>query len=200
MKLSKHKTETTAVVSDNMKSIMATEKKIKKELKSQHKPKWSDGVEIEPPRLHRDLRLICDNFRISEQSRYRLREWDAASLEDFCLMTDEDYADFILSSARTTGKPIPPLQQRKLRVLLVWARTLVNVNNLTTKNGGDSEEPTSPNNNNSIEESKLKEQDEDDALKTKYKPSSPRKAPTFVKANWEEQFYMVRYLIDCIFI
>ena len=175
---------------------MAAEKKVKKEIKSQHKPTFTpDKVEIEPPRLHRDMRLICDCFRISEQSRYRLREWDAASLEDFCLMTDEDFADFIVSSARI-NKPIPPLQQRKLRVLLVWVRTLVDVDNLSTNYGGDSEEPTSPNNNDSIDESNLKERDEDGALKSKYKTSSPRKrGGTFVKATWEEQFYRVRFTI-----
>ena len=76
------------------------------------------------PRMHRDMRILCDEFRISEQSRLALRKYDATRLEDFCYMTDEDYATMITMQERE-GCPMPPLQQRKIRVLLMWARSLM---------------------------------------------------------------------------
>ena len=76
------------------------------------------------PRMHRDMRILCDEFRISEQSRLALRKYDATRLEDFCYMTDEDYATMIDMQGRE-GCPMPPLQQRKIRVLLMWARSLM---------------------------------------------------------------------------
>lgn len=115
-------------------TMAAEDKKIKKELKKSHvKSSLSSPIteagpsnnikEIEPPRFHRDMRLICDVFRVSEQSRFALRSFDASTLDDFSLMTDEDYADMIVTQARI-GKPIPPLQQRKLRILLSWVQSL----------------------------------------------------------------------------
>ena len=111
--------------------IAITEKKIEKEIKKQqHNNKDDDdgdGKEnepLQPPKFHRDMKLICDAFRVSELSRYALESFDASTLEDFCLMTDEDFADLIVTQARL-GKPIPPLQQRKLRILLSWVQSLM---------------------------------------------------------------------------
>lgn len=95
----------------------------KKEGVSSSPSKRSAGSEIDPPRLHRDMKLICDVFRISEQSRHALRTFDCTVLEDFSFMTDEDFADMIVSRARL-NTPIPPLQQRKLHVLLKWVRSI----------------------------------------------------------------------------
>lgn len=84
---------------------------------------------IVPPRLHHDVKLICNEFGITEQSKYALRRYDATKLEDFCLMTDDDFDELVLTEARM-GRPICPLQQRKLRVLLEWARSLATTGNL----------------------------------------------------------------------
>eukprot|EP00584_Thalassiosira_punctigera_P016885 CAMPEP_0172562422 /NCGR_PEP_ID=MMETSP1067-20121228/96788_1 /TAXON_ID=265564 ORGANISM="Thalassiosira punctigera, Strain Tpunct2005C2" /NCGR_SAMPLE_ID=MMETSP1067 /ASSEMBLY_ACC=CAM_ASM_000444 /LENGTH=105 /DNA_ID=CAMNT_0013352635 /DNA_START=75 /DNA_END=389 /DNA_ORIENTATION=- len=100
--------------------VKKIEKEIQKEQKSHRKSSSPEHEgDIEPPRLHRDMRLICDALRVSERTRYALRSADAAALEDFSLMTDEDFADMVVSQART-GEPLPPLQQRKLWVLLSW--------------------------------------------------------------------------------
>lgn len=37
--------------------------------------------EVELPRLHRDMEMICDVFRVSEQSRNALRSFDCTVLE-----------------------------------------------------------------------------------------------------------------------
>jgi hypothetical protein len=84
---------------------------------------------IGPPRLHHDVKLICSEFGITEQSKYALRRYDATKLEDFCLMTDDDFDELVLTEARM-GRPMCPLQQRKLRVLLEWARSLATTGNL----------------------------------------------------------------------
>ena len=135
-------TATPTIAKTEMKSMIAAEKKVNKETKKEMKNKShhnnksassssspADEKDIEPPRLHRDMRLICDCFRISDQSRYALRSFDASTLEDFSLMTDDDFADLVVTHARI-GKPIPPLQQRKIRVLLTWVQKLANVENL----------------------------------------------------------------------
>ncbi|KAL7524092.1 hypothetical protein ACHAXR_000432 [Thalassiosira sp. AJA248-18] len=160
----------------------AAEKKIKKEMsnmKSSSIPDCSPTKkEIEPPRFHRDMRLICDVFRISEQSRYALRSFDAATLEDFSLMTDEDYADMVVTQARI-GQPLPPLQQRKLRVLLSWVQSMgfeeaVDVSSSPSKAEGFE-----------LRESK---RGNDGVLKASYK-NSPRKEGGAIPADWEKRFY-----------
>jgi len=163
-----------------MKSMLSAEKKLKKEIKShQHKSSApSDVNDIEPPRLHRDMRLICDVFRISEHSRYALRSFDAATLEDFSLMTDEDCADLILTQARI-GRPIPPLQQRKLRVLLTWVRSLTKVENLDK---AEEEVLSSPNTAEGVELS-------EDSKAAKYQVKPRKGSGTFIPATWEETFY-----------
>jgi hypothetical protein len=87
------------------------------------KKTFSNDVGI--PRMHRDMRVLCDEFNISDQSRLALRKYDATRLEDFCYMTDEDYAT-MMEMQEKSGSPIPPLQQRKIRVLLTWTRSLMN--------------------------------------------------------------------------
>ena len=163
-----------------MKSMLSAEKKLKKEIKShQHKSSAPRDVnDIEPPRLHRDMRLICDVFRITEHSRYALRSFDAATLEDFSLMTDEDCADLILTQARV-GRPIPPLQQRKLRVLLTWVRSLTKVENLDK---AEEEVLSSPNTSEGVELS-------EDSKAAKYQVRPRKGSGIFIPASWEETFY-----------
>ncbi|KAL7535426.1 hypothetical protein ACHAWF_005163 [Thalassiosira exigua] len=168
---------------------MNAEKKIKKEMKSHHKSQPSSEryppmKEIEPPKIHRDMRLICDVFRISEQTRYALRSFDSATLEDFSLMTDQDFADLVVTQARK-GHPLPPLQQRKLRVLLGWVQSLGSVENL------DKAEATMLDSPNKTEGFELKDskRENGDILKASFKSSPRREGGSFIPRDWETRFY-----------
>lgn len=168
------------------KSMAAAESRIKEETKkSKHRHKSSSSssspekaAEIEPPRFHRDMTLVCDAFRVSERSRYALRTFDASTLEDFCLMTDEDYADMIVTQARV-GRPVPPLQQRKLRVLLTWAQSLAREKMGDVAATGAP--PPCP------ETSASGELGADEARGLHKR--SLRKAGCYVPADWEDRFY-----------
>jgi hypothetical protein len=128
--------------------------------------------EIEPPRLHRDMRLICDVFRISEQSRHALRSFDCTVLEDFSFMTDEDFADMVVTRARVS-MPIPPLQQRKLRVLLVWVRSIQMETNAC--------DTSSPNETEGFEVGK--------SNKARFNVSVRKDDTHYIPNDWEDLFY-----------
>mmetsp|Transcript_34860 Transcript_34860/g.52225 ORF Transcript_34860/g.52225 Transcript_34860/m.52225 type:complete len:195 (-) Transcript_34860:133-717(-) len=130
--------------------------------------------EIEPPRLHRDMRMICDVFRISEQSRHALRSFDCTVLEDFSFMTDEDFAEMVLSRARM-NMPIPPLQQRKLRVLLNWVRSIQ-----IETNSCDTSSPP-PNASEGFEVGK--------SNTARYKVSVRKDDISYIPNDWEDKFY-----------
>ncbi|KAK1742544.1 hypothetical protein QTG54_007109 [Skeletonema marinoi] len=130
--------------------------------------------DIEPPRLHRDMRMICDYFRISEQSRHALRSFDCTVLEDFSFMTDEDFAEMVLSRARM-NKPIPPLQQRKLRVLLNWVRSIQ-----IETNACDTSSPP-PNASEGFEVGK--------SNTARYKVSVRKDDISYIPNDWEDKFY-----------
>ena len=74
-------------------------------------------------KLGDDMTFLCDAFRISRGVRRALWAFDARTLEDFSLMTTDDFREMIVDATRK-GLQIPPLQQRKLSVLLEWARRL----------------------------------------------------------------------------
>lgn len=69
--------------------------------------------------LDSDMLFVANALRLTEKSRVALAEYDAATLEDFSLMTDIELKSLFLTEARH-GKPFPPLQQRKIKVLLHW--------------------------------------------------------------------------------
>ena len=81
------------------------------------------------------MRIICDEFGITERAMYALRTFDATRVEDFSLMTDYDFDDMVRTEAGA-GRPLCPLKQRKLSVLLSWARSLTNGND-SGKDGVD---------------------------------------------------------------
>ena len=159
------------------------EKKIKKEMKKSTKSSMPPAdnssspksEKIEPPRLHRDMRLICDVFRISDQTRYALRSFDACNLEDFSLMTTEDYADMIVTQARI-GKPLPPLQQRKVRVLLSWVQSL------------SSSESTNKSNT-SMQQVDLEVHETKSDNSNTNSPKTNKRVGSSIPSNWENQFY-----------
>lgn len=168
------------------KHTSATVGQIEKEIKKVSKKSGKHGssstraegsADIEPPRLHRHMRLICEVFRINDRTTLALRCFDAATLEDFSLMTDEDFADLILTAARD-GAPLPPLQQRKIRVLLNWARRLP-----IREEGEGSVPADSPR----AEGYEVKEGEDD----PKYKSSarSRREGGGAVPRDWETRFY-----------
>lgn len=180
-------TTTTPTTTVNTAEMYAMEKRIKKELKAQQKKASSapaETKEIEPPRLHRDMRLICDVFRISEPSRYALRSFDAATLEDFSLMLDEDFADLILYQARI-GTPVPPLQQRKLSVLRSWVRSIATAENVEVSETVSS----SSNKAEGFDLNESNEGNDDTTPKVGFKSSARKRGGTFIPADWEEKFY-----------
>lgn len=175
------KLEMVSELHKKLKKMEKMEKEYNKKSKKEGRVTRAVEDEIEPPRLHRDMRLICDVFRISEQTRYALRRFDAATLEDFSLMSDEDFADLVVTQARV-GHPLPPLQQRKLRVLLWWVQSIAkeNVDNIAvspTKAEGFE-----------LRESKT---ENGDVLKASYKttPRSEKESVTHIPAYWESRLY-----------
>ena len=168
------------------KQTSATVGQVEKEIKKVSKKSGKHGssssraegcaADVEPPRLHRHMRHICEVFRVNERTTLALRCFDAATLEDFSLMTDEDFADLILLAARD-GAPLPPLQQRKLRVLLNWARRL------PVREDG---EGAVPDDSPRAEGYEMKDGEDD----PKYKASArSRREGSAVPRDWETRFY-----------
>ena len=129
--------------------------------------------DIEPPKLHRDMRHICDVFRISEESRFALRTFDAATLDDFSLMTESDFLDLVATRARL-GCPLPPLQQRKLAMLriLVQLQSLPAVESTVAPMRSEGFEVK----NNSTEE-------------VKFRASVKKDLGRHTPSDWEDRFY-----------
>jgi len=88
-------------------------------------------------------------------------------------MTDEDFADMVLMRARV-NMPIPPLQQRKLQVLLNWVRSI----QLET-NACDTSPP--PNNSEGFEVVK--------SNKARYNVSLRKEEIHYIPKDWEDIFY-----------
>jgi len=74
--------------------------------------------------LDDDMLFLCRAFRINNNSQALLTYFDACTPEDFCLMTKADLEDMILHATRS-GRPFPPLQQRKVSLLNKWMRNIV---------------------------------------------------------------------------
>ena len=68
--------------------------------------------------------VLAQGMRLSLETQHALVAYDAATLEDFCLMTQADFSSMVATDARL-GRPIPPLQQRKLKILLAWCHELL---------------------------------------------------------------------------
>ena len=64
---------------------------------------------IMPTQLHHDVKLICNKFGITEQSKYVLRIYDVTKLDNSCLMTVDNFDELVLSEAHM-GRSICPLQ------------------------------------------------------------------------------------------
>lgn len=84
-----------------------------------------------------DMNVLCDAFRLSNNTRFALAAYDATTIEDFAFMTDSDFQGMVLSTSHI-GRPIPPLQQRKVMVLLDWARALIDENVANASGGKES--------------------------------------------------------------
>mmetsp|Transcript_11595 Transcript_11595/g.23229 ORF Transcript_11595/g.23229 Transcript_11595/m.23229 type:complete len:185 (-) Transcript_11595:932-1486(-) len=89
-------------------------------------------------------------------------------------MTDEDFAEMVLSRARM-NKPIPPLQQRKLRVLLNWVRSIQ-----IETNSCDTSSPP-PNASEGFEVGK--------SNTARYKVSVRKDDISYIPNDWEDKFY-----------
>ena len=89
-------------------------------------------------------------------------------------MTDEDFAEMVLSRARM-NMPIPPLQQRKLRVLLNWVRSIQ-----IETNSCDTSSPP-PNASEGFEVGK--------SNTARYKVSVRKDDISYIPNDWEDKFY-----------
>eukprot|EP00569_Conticribra_weissflogii_P001753 CAMPEP_0171351962 /NCGR_PEP_ID=MMETSP0878-20121228/40271_1 /TAXON_ID=67004 /ORGANISM="Thalassiosira weissflogii, Strain CCMP1336" /LENGTH=124 /DNA_ID=CAMNT_0011857405 /DNA_START=284 /DNA_END=655 /DNA_ORIENTATION=- len=103
-------------------------------------------------------------------------------------MTDGDYSDMIMTQARL-GAPIPPLQQRKLRVLLTWAQSLPNVDQSTVTKTPKSE-------GYQLKQSSIGKGNEAEGgsggsavVATSYKISQRKENGPEIPADWESRFY-----------
>ena len=74
--------------------------------------------------LQPDMAYVCDSLRINERTRIALVEYDATTLEDLAYMTNDDLEGMLASAVRH-DRPLCPLQQRKLVVLLWWVRKII---------------------------------------------------------------------------
>lgn len=77
------------------------------------------GVKMQPC-----MEKVSDALRLNERTRTALVEYDATTLEDLAYMTNADYENMLATAARQ-NRPICPLQQRKVAVLMWWLRDLV---------------------------------------------------------------------------
>lgn len=84
----------------------------------------TDSAEHKLIDMDPDLTFICKAFRVDDRTRLWMSAFDARNLEEFAMMTDSDLSEMVLTAARY-GRPLPPMQIRKLDVLVVWARELL---------------------------------------------------------------------------
>ena len=92
-------------------------------------------------------------------------------------MTDEDFADMIVSRARL-NTPIPPLQQRKLQVLLKWVRSI----QLVEHDACEALLPPPVNESEGFEVNR--------SNKARYKVSVRKDDNIcFIPSDWEDRFY-----------
>ncbi|KAL7555671.1 hypothetical protein ACA910_016340 [Epithemia clementina (nom. ined.)] len=84
------------------------------------------ALPAQPPvlKLGEDMMILARAMRLSTATQQTLATYDASTLEDFCCMTDADFSSMVVTDTRL-GKPIPPLQQRKIRILHYWCLDIV---------------------------------------------------------------------------
>jgi hypothetical protein len=73
--------------------------------------------------LGRDMVILSEAFHLDRNTQSLLVQYDARTVEDFCLMTTEDLEKLVKTAAES-NRPLPPLQVRKLQVLREWAQNL----------------------------------------------------------------------------
>jgi hypothetical protein len=73
--------------------------------------------------LGRDMVILSEAFHLDRNTQSLLAQYDARTVEDFCLMTTEDLEKLVKTAAES-NRPLPPLQVRKLQVLREWAQNL----------------------------------------------------------------------------
>jgi hypothetical protein len=71
--------------------------------------------------LGSDMAVLAEAFNLNMNTKTMLVVYDGTTLEDFCLMTDDDF-DGLIARARTTDRALPPLQIRKVQVLREWVQ------------------------------------------------------------------------------
>ena len=75
--------------------------------------------------LCEDMALVSDAMKLDLNTQIMLAYYDAKSLEDFCLIAEDDLKDMIVN-ARSMRRTLPPLQIRKIEVLHEWVKEISN--------------------------------------------------------------------------
>ena len=86
-----------------------------------------------PMRLEKDMIHLADGLNLDPNTRCLLAAFDARTLDDFYLMSDNDFSTLVFR-AKMTQNSLPPLQIRKVQMLRRWLSDLVEEN----INGSDS--------------------------------------------------------------
>ena len=81
-------------------------------------------IEVVPFRLGKDMTYIADGMNLDRNTRYLLAAFDARSLDDFYLMSDNDFTALV-QRAKSTKNELPPLQIRKIQMLRSWIKEVV---------------------------------------------------------------------------
>jgi len=105
-------------------------KVVTKHSKHNHLHEKETEKPVEAPTVSVDVKLnpcmakVCDELRINQRTKTALEEYDATTLEDLAYMTNQDFESMVATATRQ-NRPICPLQQRKIAVLIWWVRNLV---------------------------------------------------------------------------
>lgn len=84
-------------------------------------------VEAVPYRLGKDMTYVADGMNLDKNTRCLLAAYDAKTIDDFYLMSDNDFA-FLVQRANANNHSLPPLQIRKVRMLRRWLKEVVEDN------------------------------------------------------------------------
>jgi hypothetical protein len=74
-------------------------------------------------KLGPNMMILADGLRLDKNTQLLLAYYDARTLDDFSCMTEDDF-DALKLSAEALDRTLPPLQIRKVQILLEWVRNL----------------------------------------------------------------------------
>lgn len=73
------------------------------------------------------MTYLADGMNLDKNTRCLLAAYDAKTIDDFYLMSDNDFS-FLVQRANANNHSLPPLQIRKVRMLRRWLKEVVEDN------------------------------------------------------------------------